>query len=139
MRRPASHARAALSLGIVGLFLAGAGTTQRAAREPTGPKTQVDVETLSPLPERCLRERPFAVVKGPVPAGAVPLVSLALRADGPLSFDEVEALLAERAHQACADGVSLLRAVADEQARGVLEARAIAWRHPAPAGDAPAH
>lgn len=128
-------ARAVLGLSLVGFFVLGATTSQRVRPAPPPPKVRIDVEPLTAPPPRCQSAGELERLQGPVPSHAVPVLKMTLTTDRALPLAYVEEALEARARRACCDGVSLLRAVADDGARGVLEATAVGWRHPPDEGE----
>lgn len=122
-------ARAALGLSFVGLFFIGATTTQRIRPAPPPPEIRIDTEPLTEPPEGCAPAETLEHLQGPVPDDAIAVLRMNLTTDRALPLAWIEEALGDRAKKACCDGVSLLRAVADDGATGILEATAVGWRY----------
>lgn len=81
----------------------------------------------------CTEGTAIETVKGPVPSGAVEVVTMTVKADRAVPFWMFEQAARQRAAQYCSDGVSVLRAVAEPGDALFHEIQATGWRRSAAA------
>lgn len=84
-------------------------------------------------PPSCTAEEQIERNKGAVPAGAVTIVRMTVKADRAVPFWMFERAVQERAAWFCCDGVSVTRAVAEPGETLFHEIEATGWRKAAPA------
>jgi hypothetical protein len=75
----------------------------------------------------CTAPAAMEVVHGGVPGDARAVVKMTASASETMPLGALQDAMAEQAAPRCVHGLSVLRAVADDGARGVVEATAIAW------------
>lgn len=89
----------------------------------------------SEKPATCAAEESIKPAKGAVPAGAVPVVEMTVKADRAVPFWMFEQAVRARAAQYCCDGVSVLRAAAEPGDALFHEIEAVGWRRAGPEGE----
>jgi hypothetical protein len=126
-------------LSVVCLFVLGASATQRVPkRKPPPPKPTLfmEAEAVDGAPREagpeCKSWGSLERVHGPVPSGRQRLVVMELKGDRSVPFKMLEDAMTMRAAEYCADGISVLRAVAEPGADLFSEMKAVGWRRPPP-------
>lgn len=124
----------ALSLGFGTLLCAGA-SCPRAGEADDMPTLNMDARPLEASHEArpgCVAAGQVERVKGSVPAGAVSLLEMTVKADRAVPYWMFEQALSERGAEYCCTGVSVLRAVAEPGEAMFHEVEAVGWWRRAP-------
>lgn len=127
-----TRARGATALGLAA-SLAGCLIERLPAQQPPPRITVVIVEELGQgAASECAAAAAIEVVHGGVPSDARAVVKMTAKASETMPLGALQDAMAAKAQPRCVHGLSVLRAVADDGARGVVEATAIAWVRVAP-------